>query len=307
MNYIRIMDAKAYMPKQKVLNEEIEKKFNLKEGYISKRTGIKERYYAKEETIEEMAIKAVKKIKENNDIVDVDLIVVATTSSKSLMPGISNYIQKELDIKPCICLDLLAGCSGFINAFDIAKVYIETGRVKKALVIGVDLLSKVMDESDFGTVAVLSDGSGAILVESCEEEKTYFANIKAEKDSKNILSYRTDGKLHMDGKEVYKYAVKNPVQNVKELIDLSGISLDDIKYIIPHQSNIKIMKAIANRLGVDESKLYININKKGNTFCASIPIAIAEMMEKKLLSAEDKVILLGYGGGLNTGSILLEI
>lgn len=307
MNYIKIIDAKAYMPKQKVLNEEIEKKFNLKEGYISKRTGIKERYYAKEETIENMAVEAVRRIKEKNDISDIDLIIVATTSSKNLMPGISNYIQKELDIKPCICLDILAGCSGFINAFDIARVYIETGRIKKAIVVGVDLLSNAIDEKDLGTVAVLSDGAAAVLIQKCEEKKEYFANIKAEKDEKNILYYKADSKIYMDGKEVYRYAVKKTVENIKELINISGVNLEKVKYIIPHQSNLKIMQAIANRLEIDKSKLYINIDTKGNTFCASIPIAIAEMLEKGLLQNGDEVILLGYGGGLNLGSILLEI
>ena len=307
MNYIKIIDAKDYMPRQKVYNDEIEKKFNLEEGYISKRTGIKERYYAGKETIENMALEAVKKLGESNEVLDVDLIIVATTSSKSLMPGISNYIQKELNINPCICLDILAGCSGFINAFDIAKIYIETGKVKKALVVGVDLLSDIVDESDLGTVAVLSDGAAAVLLEACSEKKSYFANIRAEKDEKNILYYKTDSKIYMDGKEVYKYAVKKTVENLEKLINLSGVGLDEVKYIIPHQSNLRIMKAMASRLGIDFNKLYINIDKKGNTFCASVPIAIAEMMEKKLLSAEDKVILLGYGGGLNTGSILLEI
>ena len=111
----------------------------------------------------------------------------------------------------------------------------------------------------------------------------------------------------MDGREVYKYGVTKPVENVKELLDLSGVKFNDIKYIIPHQSNLKIMKVMANKLDVDFSKFYINIDKKGNTFCASIPIAIAQMLEKELLTCGDKVILLGYGGGLNTGSILLEI
>lgn len=301
---IKIVDAKYYMPEKKVLNSEIEKKFGLKEGYIKKRTGIEKRYYAKCETIEKMALEAVKKI---SGVLDVDLIIVATTSSNCLMPGISNYIQKELDINPCICLDILAGCSGFINALDIAKIYIETGRVKKALVVGVDLLSNIVGESDLGTVAVLSDGAGAVLLEACSEEKYYFANIRAEKDEKNILYYKADNKIYMDGKEVYKYAVKKTVENVEELINLSGVGLDEVKYIIPHQSNLRIMKAMASRLGVDVSKFYINIDKKGNTFCASIPIAIAEMLEKGLLGAGDKVILLGYGGGLNIGSILLEI
>ena len=301
---IKIVDAKYYMPGRKVLNSEIEKKFDLNEGYIKKRTGIEERYYAGIETIEEMAVKAVRKFK---DVSCVDMIVVATTSSNCLMPGISNYIQKELGIDSCICMDILAGCSGFINALDIVNVYIKVGRVKKALVVGVDLLSKAVDESDLGTVAVLSDGAAAILVESNSEKKAYFVNIEAENDNKDMLVYKSEKNLHMDGKEVYKYGVTKPVQSIEKIMYLSGISLDDIKYIIPHQSNIKIMKAIASKLGIDVSKFYINIDKRGNTFCASIPIAIAEMLEKGLLLNGDKVILLGYGGGLNTGSILLEI
>ncbi len=301
---IKIIDAKYYMPERKVLNSEIEEKFGLEKGYIEKRTGIKERYYTEVESIEKMATEAVKKI---SDASLVDMIVVATTSSNCLMPGISNYIQKELGINRCICMDVLAGCGGFINAFDIVNCYIEAGRIKKALVVGVDLLSGIVDKSDLGTVAVLSDGAGAILVENCGEEKMYFANIVSEKDEKNILYYKSDSKIYMDGREVYKYGVTKPVENVKELLDLSGVKFNDIKYIIPHQSNLKIMKVMANKLDVDFSKFYINIDKKGNTFCASIPIAIGQMLEKELLTCGDKVILLGYGGGLNTGSILLEI
>ncbi len=300
---IKILEAKYYMPKRKIVNDEIEEKFKLEKGYIKKRTGIEERYYAENEKIEEMAIKAVRKI---NSVLDVDMIIVATTSSNCSMPGISNYIQKELGIDKCICIDILAGCSGFINAFDIVNSYFEVGKIKKALIVGVDLLSKVLDESDLGTVAVLSDGAGAVLLEKGLEKKSYFVNIVAEKDEKNILYYKPNGKIYMDGKEVYKYGVTKPVENIKELINLSGVSLNDIKYIIPHQSNLKIMKIIARKIGVNFNKFYINIDKKGNTFCASIPIAIAEMMEKDLLSSGDKIILLGYGGGLNTGSILLE-
>ncbi len=309
MGYLKIVDAKSYLPQDRIQNKQIEEKFNLKEGYIKKRTGIEERYYAKNEKIEEMAIKAVEKISKTNDISEVDLIIVATTSSKKVMPGISNYVQRKFKIKQCMCLDILAGCSGFINALDIAKIYIETKRIKKVLVIGADLLSQIIDKNDLGTVALLSDGAGAMLIESCKEKKKYFSNIKAQEDQKDILTYeigKNKGKIYMNGKEVYKYAVTNTVENIKEILLKSGENIENIKYIIPHQSNMKIMKAIANRLDININKLYINIENVGNTFCASIPIAMAEMKEKGLLQENDKIILLGYGGGLNTGSILLE-
>ena len=303
---IKIVDSKSYLPKQKILNSKIEEKFSLKEGYIYKRTGIKERYYVEDESIEEMAIGVAKKINEKNDLSNLGLIIVATTSTKNLMPGIANEVQKSLKIKSCISLDILAGCSGFINSFDIARLYLESGKVEKALVIGADLLSKTIDKEDLGTAAVLSDGAGGILIEKAKENKKYFSNIKAEIDNKGILNYNVESNLYMNGKEVYKYAVTNTVENIKELLNTADENIENIKYIIPHQSNLKILKAIATRLDINKEKIYINIGKIGNTFCASIPIAISDMLEQNMLKRGDKIILLGYGGGLNTGSILLE-
>lgn len=308
MNYIKITKSGSYLPKRKILNHEIEEKLNLENGYIYKRTGIRERYYIEDETIEDMAVKAVKDIlKEDNLKEKVGLIIVATTSSEQLMPGIANTVQKELGIKPCICFDLLAGCSGYINAFDIAKTYIEIGKVEQALVIGVDMLSKYINSEDIGTMAVLSDGAGATLIEKAKENKKYTSNIKSDGNNNKILTCKANQKIYMEGKEVYKYAVTETVENIKELLLQSGESLENIKYIVPHQSNKKIMQSIASRLKIDSERMYMNIENKGNTFCASIPIAICEMQEKGLLEKGDKIIMLGYGGGLNTGSILLEI
>ena len=223
------------------------------------------------------------------------------------MPVIANTIQKELEIQPCICMDILAGCSGYINSFDIAKMYIETGKVEKALVVGVEALSKYTDQEDVGTVILLSDGAGATLLQKAEKPKKYFSNIKSSGKNNEILTCKSNEKIKMNGKEIYKYAVTKTVENIKELLEQSNEKLEDIKYIVPHQSNKKIMKAIATRLKIDKEKMYTNIEKVGNTFCASIPIVISEMQEKGLLQEGDKIILLGYGGGLNTGSILLEI
>ena len=306
MNYIKIIDGKSYLPQNKISNEEIENEFELKKDFIKSRTGIEKRYYAKDEKIEDMAVNAVLQMKDEK-INDIGLIIVATTSSNNAMPGISNYIQKKLKIEKCMCLDIFAGCGGFINAFDIAKLYIETGKIKKALVVGVDKLSSTIDKEDIGTMAVLSDGAGAVLIEKSDVQKDYVSNIESEIDEKNILNYEIGQKIQMNGKEVYKYAVTKPVENIKQLLQKSNEKIEDIKYIIPHQSNLKIMNAIAKKLEIPQSKMYSNIQEVGNTFCASIPIAISEMIDKKILNENDKIILLGYGGGLNTGSILLKI
>ena len=147
---MKLITSSSYLPSNKVRNKEIAHQLNIEEEFIEKRTGIKQRYFAKEETIEEMAIKAVQKLIENTkvDIQKIGLIIVATTSTNKLMPGISNYIQKEIGIKKCICLDVLAGCSGFINATDIAQMYIDSGKVEKAIVVGAEKLSEYTNKED---------------------------------------------------------------------------------------------------------------------------------------------------------------
>lgn len=310
MKNIKIIATGSYLPSKKVDNKTIANNLKITEEFIYKRTGIKTRYYSEYETIEEIAIKAIHNLLEKNSQIDinkVDMIIVATTSTNLLMPGISYKIQEHFDIKNCMCLDILAGCSGFINAIDIARNYIAVEKVNKALVVGVDILSKLTDKSDLSTSIILSDGAGTVLLEKTEIDKQYESIITSEGQKGNLLVIESNENIKMDGKEIYKYAVTETVKNIKNLLKASNTDIDEIKYIVPHQSNIKIMNSIASRLKVDISKMYINIENVGNTFCASIPIAIDEMFEKDLLKEGDKIILLGYGGGLNTGSILLEV
>ena len=235
------------------------------------------------------------------------MIIVATTSTDKLMPGISYIVQKELQIKKCICMDILAGCSGFINAFDIARNYIALGKVNYALVIGCEVLSNYTNVDDFGTAIILSDGAGATLIGKIKEEKIYSSLLESDGQKGEILTCTSNDKIKMEGKAIYKYAVTDTVKNVIQLLEDNNLTLEQIKYIVPHQSNIRIMQAIAQRLKIPEGKMYTNIKEIGNTFCASIPIALNEMFEKGLLQKNDKIILLGYGGGLNLGSILIEI
>ena len=305
---MRIVASSSYLPQSRITNRELAKKFNVEEEYIEKRTGIKQRYYAKEEKVEEMALKAVTKLVHKMQLKteEIGAIIVATTSTNKLMPGISNYIQKELHITKCICLDILAGCSGYINALDIAQMYIDTKKIKKVIVVGVEKLSEYTNSEDIGTAIILADGAGATLLEEGENNK-YISNIEAIEDRNDILKCNTNGKIEMDGLAIYKYAVTETVKNINELLQKSNEKLENIKYIVPHQSNLKIIKAIASKLKIEENKMYTNIQNIGNTFCASIPIALEEMEEKGMLQKGNKIILIGYGAGLNTGSILIEI
>ena len=304
MSNIKIISSGKYIPKIQITNKELEEKYSVEENYIFKMTGIKQRFYA-EEKIEELAINAAEKalynIKEN-----IDLIIVASVSETNQMPSISYKIQKYFNIKNCMCIDILAGCAGFINALDIAKMYIDTNKINTALVVGVEKLSNFIDKTDINTEILLSDGAGAIVVKKSQEPKLYYSYIESKGQKGDILTYTDNNKIYMNGKEIYKYAVTDTVKNINKLLEISNINIDELSYIIPHQSNKRILESIAKKINIKKEKMYFNVDKYGNTFCASIPIAIDDMIKLNKLKEKDKVILIGYGGGLNTGSILLE-
>ena len=306
MSSVKIIGTGKYLPKKEIKSEDIEKENNLEDGYIYKRTGIKTRYYSLDETLEDLAINSVKDmIRKNNNlnIQDVDMIVTSSTTYNNMMPSLSFRVQKYFNIKDCMCFDVLAGCSGYINALDIAQKYIATSSAKNVLVIGADILSKNIYH-DIKTQILFGDGAGCVLLKAIKEDKKYISNIKSFDDKNQILTCSMQHELFMNGKEVYKFATSKTVENISEIIEKSKEKIEDIKFIIPHQSNIKILEKICKKTGVN---MYTNIKRYGNTFCASIPIALDELFEFNQIKENDKIILLGYGGGLNLGSILMEV
>lgn len=306
MNSVKIIATGKYLPKREVKSEYIEKENNLEDGYIYKRTGIETRYYSIDETLEDLAINSVKDMlsKNNNlSILDVDMIITSSTTYNSMMPSLSFEIQKYFNIKDCMCFDILAGCSGYINALDIAQKYIATSSAKNVLVVGADILSKNKYD-DIKTQILFGDGAGCVYLKAIEENKKYVSNIKSFDDKDQILTCNMNHELSMNGKEVYKFATTKTIENISEILDNSNEKIEDIKFVIPHQSNIKILEKICKKTNAN---MYTNIKRYGNTFCASIPIALDELFEFNQLRENDKIILLGYGGGLNLGSILMEV
>ena len=297
-----------YLPKNEIDNNYFNNKFNLDDNWIYKRTGIEKRHWAEDESTLDMAIKAVENLKNTNDVdfEKIDLIVVASTNYEDSMPGISFQIQKKFGIENCMCMDILAGCSGYINAMDIARKYIELDEVEQALVVGVEKLSKYIDNDDINTAILLGDGAGATLIEKAEN-KLYAKNIESIGKEGNILTCKENNPIYMDGKKIYKFATARVAENINKLLQSQNIDISEIKYIIPHQSNLRIMISMAERIGATPEQMYINIFNIGNTFNASIPMALDEVIKKNLLKENDKIILVGYGGGLNLGSILIEI
>ena len=268
----------------------------------------KNTYWAEDENMSDLAINSVKDLlnKNNVDINKIGLIIVTSIKLEDAMPGISFKIQKELNIKNCMCMDILAGCSGYINGLDIARKYIELNEVEYALVIGVEKNSKFLAKDDINTSILLGDGAGATLIGKAED-KLYAKNIESIGQQGEILTCKENEKIYMDGKKIYKFGTARVAENINNLLEKQNVNISDIKYIIPHQSNLRILQSMAEKIGATEKQMYINISSIGNTFNASIPIAISEILDKKLLNEKDKIILVGYGGGLNIGSILLEI
>ena len=308
MNSISILASGIYLPKNKIKNEYFNNKFNFNNDWIYKRTGIKTRYWIENESMLELATRAVENMLENRNInvQDIGLIIVASTNFEDSMPGISFCIQKRFNIKNCMCMDLLAGCCGYINAVDLSKKYLETDEIKYALVIGVEKLSKYMDKDDLGTAILLGDGAGATLLGKAEN-KIYAKNIQSIGQDGDILTSKENEKIYMNGKKVYKFAIEKVTKNINNLLEKEKIDISEIKYIIPHQSNLRILENIIEKLGAKKEQVYINISNVGNTFNASIPIAINEMIRQNLIKEKDKILIVGYGGGLNLGSILIEI
>ncbi len=309
MRSIKIVATSRYLPKRKVDLKELASLLNVTEDFILSRTGIETRYYVENESLDYLANMAAKDLIEsaNIDKNSIDMIIVATTTTNILMPGVSYKVQKELEIKNCICLDILAGCAGFINAFDVARMYIALGKCNNALIIGADVLSKYTNKNDISTAVVLSDGAGAVFIEKTDDEKKYVSDIVSEGSKGDILTCNVNDYIYMNGKEIYKYAITETVKSVQRLLDMSNEDLDSISYIVPHQANLRIIESVVNKLKMTDSKMFKNIQNVGNTFCASIPIALNDMFKNGLLKEKDKIVLLGFGGGLNTGSILIEI
>lgn len=297
-----------YLPKQVIDNSYFNSLFNLDENWIYKRTGIEKRYWAPEEKTSDLAIKAVENLISSNniDLKKVGLIIVASTNYEDSMPGISFNIQKKFEIENCMCLDILAGCSGYINAIDIARKYIELDEIEQALVIGVEKLSKYIDKTDINTAILLGDGAGATLIGKATN-KLYAKNIESIGKQGDILTCKENKPIYMDGKKIYKFATARVADNINSLLKNNGLDIENIKYIIPHQSNLRILTSMAEKINATPEQMYINIFDIGNTFNASIPIALDFVVKKELLKQNDKIILVGYGGGLNLGSILIEV
>ena len=300
---VSIKSIGIYVPSHVVTNEDLEKNIDTSDEWITTRTGIKRRHIAKDESIYDMAVKAGKMALEKAGLEEVDLIIVATLSPEMLFPAVACVVQQH--IKSRFAFDISAACSGFLYGLDIAKSYIESSNVNSILLIGVEKLSSIVDWTDRSTCVLFGDGAGAAVITKGEGDilsSVMFSDGKY----KDLLYAEKCGFLKMNGKEVFKYAVRNMEAACRMAIEKAGVSIDEISLVIPHQANIRIIKTLSEKLDIPMSKVYVNIQEYANTSAASIPIAMYEAFEKGILKRKDKILLTAMGGGLTWGASVLE-
>lgn len=322
MRNVKVEAIGAYSPTLIVTNDNISEFVETNDQWIRERTGISERRISEEEETSDMAVKAAKLAMERANIApeNLDLIIVATVSPDQTIPSTACIVQSKIKAEKAACFDINAACSGFVYGLEIARGLMLTMNYDNALVIGAEMLSKEVDWNDRGTCILFGDGAGAAILKKDDSPgiiKTYL-KAKGEKgdaltvggidfDSPFVKEKRiSNRKIEMNGREVFKFATTAMREAVVEVIKDTGISLDEVKYIIPHQANRRIIEYVSKKLDIDISRFYINLERMGNTSSASVPLALNEMYEKGLIQRGDKIILVAFGGGLTYAATIIE-
>lgn len=314
----------GYVPETKLTNFDLEKMVDTNDEWIRTRTGISERRILREpgKASSDMAVKAVEEIlrKKKLDPLEIDCIICATVTPDMVFPATANIIGDKIGAKNAFGFDLGAACSGFLFALNTGASFIEGGRYKKVLVIGVDKMSSIIDYTDRATCIIFGDGAGAVLLEPIEDENGFQdAILKSDGSGREYLHIKAGGSLKpasvetvmakehyafQDGQPVFKFAVKGMADVTADLLEKHNLTGDDITWLVPHQANLRIIDATANRAGIPKEKVMINIEKYGNTTAATIPLCLWEWESQ--LKKGDNLILAAFGGGFTWGAAWIK-
>lgn len=320
---IKVIGTGMYVPSFKVSNQKLESIVETTDEWITNRTGIHNRYIVTTENTVDLAYEAAHRaIKQSHiDSSDIGLIIVATFTPERLTPSTACLVQARLGLndQQIIAFDLNAACCGFVYALSVAEQFLKTKTVKKALIIGAEVLSKIMDWNDRGTCVLFGDGSGAVVVEYEQNlENSFYLNSAGDEQDSLITTQIPlnhpfiPSKVHpiylqMNGQQVFKFAITAIKETITKLLEQTNLSLDDISLIIPHQANKRIIDKVVKDLKVSSEKFFLNVSEYGNTSAASIPIALHDAIKKQRLKNGDKVMLIGFGGGLTWGGCIISI
>ena len=317
---IRISGTGSALPEKVITNDDLSKIVETNDEWISSRTGIRQRRIAgKGESVVTRGSEAARRALENAgaEAGEIDLILVATCSGESYFPSTACQIQAEIHADRAVAFDISAACSGFLFALHTAQAYLSMGVYKKALVIGAETLSRVIDWTDRGSCVLFGDGAGACVVETAETGLMNWVQHSDGSQGGVLVSHAStfptpsepDGHpavpLQMDGQAVFKFAVKTVPQCIEQVLEQAGVDREQIKYFVLHQANKRIIQSVAKRLKVEEEKFPVNLDRRGNTSAASIPILLDEMNREGMLTRGDLLVLSGFGAGLTWAAALL--
>jgi 3-oxoacyl-[acyl-carrier-protein] synthase-3 len=310
----------GYVPEDKLTNFDLEKMVDTNDEWIRTRTGIEERRILKEpgKGSSDMAVPAVLEIlkKKNLSPLDIDCIICATVTPDMVFPATANIICDKIGATNAWGYDMSAACSGFLYALTTGAMYIESGRFKKVIVVGVDKMSAIIDYTDRATCIIFGDGAGAVLLEPATDGSGVLDSIlRSDGSGRHYLHMKAGGSVkpatvetvmakehfaYQEGQAVFKFAVKGMADVSAELLERNGLSGDDIAWLVPHQANLRIIDATANRMGLPKEKVMINIQKYGNTTAATLPLCLWDW--EKQLKKGDNIVLAAFGGGFTWGA-----
>jgi 3-oxoacyl-[acyl-carrier-protein] synthase III len=320
-----ILGVGSSLPNRIVTNLDIEKMVETTDSWIVQRTGISERRIMdKEQPAYELGVKASLKAMEDAKLTaeDIDLIIVATSTPDYLIPSTACIIQGEIGAKKAAAFDLNAACSGFVYGLTVANQLIASGGYKHILLIGCEGMSRIIDWEDRNTCVLFADGAGAVVLGPVEEGygvlETHLGADGEQweqlttpccyADDEDVAKRQNENKrvLWMNGGAVMKFAIRAITHSTNQVLNNINMTAEDIKYIIPHQANIRILEGAARNLGISMDKMFANVKNYGNVSAASIPIALDEVVKGKMISRGDNIVLVGFGGGLTWGSVLIK-
>ncbi|ATZ74310.1 3-oxoacyl-ACP synthase [Idiomarina sp. X4] len=318
MTYSRIVGTGHYLPEQRLTNNDLASRVDTSDEWITERTGIKERRIASStESAATLGAEAAKQALLSSQLSahDIDVIVVATTSAEHAFPSAACEIQRMLNVTNIPAFDVGAACSGFIFALSVADNFIRTGQYKRALVIGTDVLARLCDPNDRNTLVLFGDGAGAVILEESSEPGVIsthlysageYSHLLGAKQASRIKEFENDAWMYMKGNEVFKVAVAKLSSLVTDTLAANDMSPEDLDWLVPHQANLRIIKATAKKLKMSMEQVVITLDKTGNTSAASVPIALDWAVKDGRVKRGHNLLLEAFGGGFAWGSALIR-
>ncbi|MFA5824760.1 MAG: beta-ketoacyl-ACP synthase III [Gallionellaceae bacterium] len=308
MIHSKIIGTGSYLPAKVLTNYDLEKIVDTSHDWIFSRSGIVERHFAAENELTsdlalQASLKAIEAAGINAD--EIDLVIVATTSPDMAFPGTACVLQDKLGIKnggPAF--DIQAVCGGFIYALNTADMYIRGGQAKTVLVVGAEVLSRMLDWNDRTTCVLFGDGAGAVILRASATPGIVAAKLHADGSHRDML--KADPLISMDGKSVFKFAVKVLSDVVEEILDDRKLTGSDIDWLVPHQANIRIIEATAKKLGLGMDKVVVTVDRHGNTSAASIPLALDTAVRDGRIKSGQNILIEAVGGGFTWGAVLIR-